>query len=70
MQVFFFFLQVQVQAKLLTELGKHQACLLIKYNLLNCFNTLRPRTMDAIFQTTFSNVFSSMKMYEFLLKFH
>ena len=26
--------------------------------------------MDAIFQTTFSNVFSSMKMYEFLLKFH
>ena len=32
--------------------------------------TLRPRTMDAIFQTTFSNAFSSMKMYEFLLKFH
>ena len=34
------------------------------------FNTLRPRKMDAIFQTTFSSGFSSMKMYEFLLKFH
>ena len=33
-------------------------------------NILRPRKMDAIFQTTFSNVFSSMKMCEFLLKFH
>ena len=33
-------------------------------------NSLRPRQMDAIFQTTFSNAFSSMKMYEFLLKFH
>ena len=38
--------------------------------VLNPFNTLRPRKMDAIFQTTFSNTFSSMKMYEFLLKFH
>ena len=34
------------------------------------FNTLRPRKMDAIFQTTFSNAFSSMNMYEFLSKFH
>ena len=33
-------------------------------------NSLRPRQMDAIFQTTFSNAFSSIKMYEFLLKFH
>ena len=33
-------------------------------------NTLRPRKMAAIFQTTFSNAFSSMKMYEFWLKFH
>ena len=32
-------------------------------------NTLRPRDMDAIFQTTFSNAFSSMKNV-FLLKFH
>ena len=39
----------------------------MEYSLLN---TLRPRKMDAIFQTTFSNAFSSMKMYEFLLKFH
>ena len=35
-----------------------------------CFNTLRPRQMDAISQTTFSNVFSWMKMYEFRLTFH
>ena len=33
-------------------------------------NTLRPGKMAAIFQTTFSNAFSSMKMCEFLLKFH
>ena len=38
--------------------------------MLSTFNTLRPRTMDATFQTTFSNAFSSMKMYEFLLIFH
>ena len=29
------------------------------------FNTLRPRQMDAISQTTFSNAFSRMKMFEF-----
>ena len=29
------------------------------------FNTLRPDKMDTIFQTTFSNGFSWMKMYEF-----
>ena len=35
-----------------------------------CINTLRPRQMDAISQTTFSNAFSWMKMFEFRLKFH
>ena len=34
------------------------------------FNKTRPRKMDAIFQTAFSNGFSWMKMYEFQLKFH
>ena len=34
------------------------------------FNTLRPRQMDAISQTTFWNAFSWMKMFEFRLKFH
>ena len=34
------------------------------------FNTLRPRKMTANFQTKVSNAFSSMKMYEFWLKFH
>ena len=33
-------------------------------------NTLRPRQMAAIFQMTFSNAFSWMKMFEFRLKFH
>ena len=33
-------------------------------------NTLRPRQMAAIFQTTFSNAFSWMKMNEFRLRFH
>ena len=33
-------------------------------------NTLRPRQMDAISQTTFSNTFSWMKMLESRLKFH
>ena len=33
-------------------------------------NTLRPRQMDAISQTTFSSAFSWKKMFEFLLKFH
>ena len=33
-------------------------------------NTLRPRQMDAISQTTFSNAFSWMKMFEFRLKIH
>ena len=35
-----------------------------------CFNSLRPRQMDAISQTTFSSAFSWMKMFEFQLKFH
>ena len=34
------------------------------------FNTLRPRQMDAISQTTFSNAFSWTKMLEFGLNFH
>ena len=34
------------------------------------FNTLRPRQMDAISQTTFSIPFSWKKMSEFQLKFH
>ena len=33
-------------------------------------NTLRPRQMAAIFQTTLSNGFSWIKMYEFRLTFH
>ena len=33
-------------------------------------NTLKPRQMDAISQTTFSNAFSWMKMFEFRLEFH
>ena len=33
-------------------------------------NTLRPRQLAAIFQTTFSNAFSWMKMYLFRLRFH
>ena len=33
-------------------------------------NTLRPRHMAAIFQTTFSNTFSWKKMSEFRLQFH
>ena len=35
--------------------------------LANAVNTLRPRQMDAISQTTFSNAFSWMKMFEFRL---
>ena len=33
-------------------------------------NTSRPKKMAAISQTTFSNAFSEMKMYEFRLRFH
>ena len=33
-------------------------------------NSLRPRQMNAISQTTFSNAFSWIKMFEFRLKFH
>ena len=35
-----------------------------------CVYTLRPRQMAAIFQSTFSNAFSWMKMYEFRIRFH
>ena len=37
---------------------------------LDMLNTLRPRQMAAISQTTFSNAFSWMKMNEFCLWFH
>ena len=39
-------------------------------SVAHVLNTLRPRQMDAISQTTFSNAFSSMKMFEFRLKLH
>ena len=38
--------------------------------LLKSINSLRPWQMDAISQTTFSNAFSWIKMFEFRLKFH
>ena len=38
------------------------------YACMCSFNSLRPRQMDAISQTTFSNAFSWMKMFEFRLK--
>ena len=37
---------------------------------LVCINTLRPRQYGRLFQTTFSNAFSWMKMYKFRLRFH
>ena len=37
---------------------------------LDCLNTLSPRQMDAISQTTFLNAISWMKTYEFRLTFH
>ena len=43
---------------------------IINQNRQQSFNTLRSRQMDAISQTTFSNAFSWMKMFEFRLKFH
>ena len=42
----------------------------INGDMRKSFNTLRPRQMDAISQTTSSNAFSEMKMFEFRLKFH
>ena len=42
----------------------------VMINTINMINTLRPRQIDAISQTTFSNAFSWMKMFEFRLKFH
>ena len=36
----------------------------------SCINTLRPREMAAISQTTLSNPFSWMKIFKFRLKFH
>ena len=38
--------------------------------VLFLFNTLRPRQMADVSQMTFSNAFSWMKMYWFLLRFH
>ena len=43
------------------------ACWTVEVNMIN---SLRPRQMDAISQTTFSNAFSRMKMNEFHLGFH
>ena len=40
------------------------------YSKQRPLNTLRPRQMAAIFQTTFWNGFSWMKMFEYRLKFH
>ena len=40
------------------------------FSRLQYVDTLRSRQMGAISQTTFSNAFSSMKMFEFRLKFH
>ena len=37
---------------------------------LSQFNSLRPRQNGRHFQTTFSNAFSWMKMYQFRLRFH
>ena len=45
------------------------SCLLI-YRDVWIINTLRPRQMAAIFQMTFSNVFSRMKINELRLRFH
>ena len=42
----------------------------MSYRIHGSVNTLRPRQMDAIWQTTFSSAFSWMKMFEFLSKFH
>ena len=41
-----------------------------QWGLNNHFNSLRPRQMDAISQTTFSNAFFLLKMFVFRLKFH
>ena len=41
---------------------------MIQHSVL--IHTLRPRQMAAFFQTTFSNAFSWMKMYQFRLRFH
>ena len=40
------------------------------YVSISVINTLRPRQLDAISQTTYSNAFSWMKMFEYRLKFH
>ena len=48
--------------------GSKQCLTCVQCPLL--LNSLRPRQMDAISQTTFSNAFSWMKMFEFRLKFH
>ena len=41
-----------------------------QHHAMHSLNTLRPRQMDAISKTTFSNAFSWMKMFEYRLKFH
>ena len=56
------------------DTGHHQPWYWSRYPEYSSFgnrriNTLRPRQMDTIFQTTFSNTFLWMKMNEFRLKF-
>ena len=46
------------------------SCWLMIWMRVTRFNTLRPRQMDAISQTTFSNAFSWMKIFEFRLEFY
>ena len=40
------------------------------YHVISTVNTLRPRQMSTIFQTTVSNTFPLMIIYEFRFKFH
>ena len=51
------------------EIGVHPGAS-VHWMALPVLNSLRPRQMDAISQTPFSNAFSWMKMFEFRLKFH
>ena len=52
------------------RIGQHWFTQWLVVWLHHAINTLRPRKMTDISQTTFSNVFSWMKMFEFLFKFH
>ena len=63
-------LSCKTDMKIMGNQSRECILLVISTTKQTQLNSLRPRQMDAIFQTTFSNAFSSMKMYEFLLKFH